>query len=65
MTMMPLNASRRNGGTPMRFSRLFITARISMPNTEPTTEPRPPLMLVPPMMTAAIASISYPLPALA
>ena len=49
----------------MRFSRLFITARISIPSTEPITEPRPPLMLVPPMMTAAIASISYPLPALA
>ena len=27
----------------MRFSRLFITARISIPSTEPITEPRPPL----------------------
>ena len=34
-TMKPLNASRRKGGTPMRLSRLFITAMISMPITVP------------------------------
>ena len=53
--MNPLNASRRKGGTPIRLSRLFITAIISMPSTVPPMEPLPPDMLVPPTTTAAIA----------
>ncbi len=39
------------------------TAIINTPNSERTTEPRPPLRLVPPMTTAAIASNSRPSPA--
>ena len=58
ITMTPLQASRRKGGTPKRVSRLFITPMMSMPSTVPTMEPLPPDMLVPPTMTAAMASIS-------
>ena len=56
--MKPLNASLRNGGTPMRFSKLFITAMIKVPNTVPVTVPLPPDILVPPTITAEMASIS-------
>ena len=35
-----------------------ITPMMSMPNTVPTMEPLPPDILVPPTMTAAMASIS-------
>jgi hypothetical protein len=33
------------------------------PRNEPTTEPRPPMRLVPPTTTAAIAESSNPMPA--
>ena len=49
---------------PTWASPLCSTAMISTPRKLLTTEPRPPIRLVPPMTTAAIAESSSPMPPL-
>jgi hypothetical protein len=48
---------------PICASPACSTAMISTPEKLFTTEPRPPIRLVPPMTTAAIAASSIPVPA--
>src|SRR5882757_3799339 len=48
--------------TPSKSRPLFITPMIRAPVNVPIIPPTPPLRLVPPITTAAIASSSYPVP---
>lgn len=50
---------------PRRLKLLFITLISNTPITVLSTEPEPPATDVPPITTDAIASISYPSPAIA
>src|SRR5690606_6118712 len=49
--------------TFMRLRPFWMTPRMSAPTRVPTTVPRPPKKLAPPMMTAAMAESSRRLPA--
>lgn len=49
--------------TPIRFNPLLRNPRINAPIKVPVIRPRPPDKLQPPNTTAAIASNSYPVPA--
>jgi hypothetical protein len=51
------------GETPIMFRPLLRTPSIKAPISVPMIEPRPPEIDVPPMTTAAIASISKETPA--
>ena len=65
MMMPPEIAPFRNVGTLAMVRMLLMILNISTPRNVPIILPRPPLMDVPPMATAAMASISKRLPALA
>ena len=60
--IIPFTAPTKNGGTPNKFIILFITPIVSVPNTVPIILPLPPDILVPPITTDVIASISYEIP---
>lgn len=54
----PLATYCQNDETPRMVSPLLITPMISAPMIVPPIEPTPPIRLVPPSTTAAIASSS-------
>jgi hypothetical protein len=56
----PLATYCQNDDKPKIVRPLFMTPMISAPMTVPPIAPTPPLRLVPPSTTAAIASSSYP-----
>ena len=59
---MPLMMYCQSELTPIRFKPLFRMPMISAPISVPPSLPEPPDMEVPPMTTAAMASISAALP---
>ena len=54
MTTMPMTMNCQNGSTPSMMSPVTRMAMMSDPMTVPITLPRPPNMLTPPMITAAM-----------
>ena len=58
MITRPLMMNCQMSETPIRISPLESTAMISAPISVPQIEPMPPTKLVPPRMTAAMASSS-------
>src|SRR5690606_8829809 len=61
---MPFTTCCQKGETPKSTKPLFSTPMITAPSTVPIIKPRPPDKDVPTITTAAIASRSYPIPAL-
>ena len=58
----PVIIWRMKSLSPNRMRPLASTPVMQAPSSVPMTVPRPPLRLVPPMMTAAIALSSKPIP---
>jgi hypothetical protein len=61
---MPIKIICQKALTLLMFSPLRSNPINSTPARTPSTDPRPPKKDAPPMMTAAIASSSMPIPAL-
>jgi hypothetical protein len=59
MMMQPLTTICQNGETFRRSRPLLITPIRIAPTIVPQMVPMPPLKLVPPMITAVIASMGY------
>lgn len=64
MMIKPLTKPCRWGETFIKFIILLRMPKIKMPKIVPMILPRPPVMRVPPMITAAMASSSYCAPEL-
>ena len=62
--MKPISVCCQKALMFMRLSPLRSRPMTSTPANTPSTVPRPPKKLAPPMITAAIASSSAPMPRL-